>query len=101
LFLKIVSGLVHPGDIILQANGRDVKDPEKLQQAIEDSGEFIVFKIQPSSNLDSNGGNSDGHNALKSVNESKVRFLITVTLGYNEIGYNNFPVITNKLFPFS
>ncbi len=29
-----------------QANGRDVKDPEKLQKAIEESGDFIVFKIQ-------------------------------------------------------
>ena len=81
MLLKIVSGLVHPGDIILQANGRDVKDPEKLQQAIEDSGEFIVFKIQPSSNLDSNGGNSDGHHALKSVNESKVRLYINYFFG--------------------
>ena len=72
IVFKTVSGLVHPGDIILQANGRDVKDPEKLQQAIEDSGEFIVFKIQPSSNLDFNGGNAAGPQALKSVNESKV-----------------------------
>jgi C-terminal processing protease CtpA/Prc len=33
-------GLVQTGDIILQANGKDVKNPEE-------SGEFIVFKIRP------------------------------------------------------
>eukprot|EP00095_Tigriopus_kingsejongensis_P003278 maker-scaffold675_size187964-snap-gene-0.31 protein:Tk03278 transcript:maker-scaffold675_size187964-snap-gene-0.31-mRNA-1 annotation:"maguk p55 subfamily member 6" len=40
-------GLLNTGDIILQANGKDVKNPEDLQKAIEDSGEFIVFKIMP------------------------------------------------------
>jgi S1-C subfamily serine protease len=40
-------GLVQTGDIILQANGKDVKNPEELQKAIEESGEFIVFKIRP------------------------------------------------------
>eukprot|EP00094_Tigriopus_californicus_P003859 TCALIF_03714-PA protein Name:"Similar to Mpp6 MAGUK p55 subfamily member 6 (Mus musculus)" AED:0.12 eAED:0.12 QI:0/0.57/0.5/0.87/1/1/8/165/409 len=40
-------GLLQTGDIILQANGKDVKNPEELQKAIEDSGEFIVFKIMP------------------------------------------------------
>ncbi len=40
-------GLVQTGDIILQANGKDVKTPEELQKAIEESGEFIVFKIRP------------------------------------------------------
>lgn len=41
-------GLVKQGDTILQANGKDVKNPEELQRAIEDStSEFIVFKIRP------------------------------------------------------
>lgn len=40
-------GLLQTGDIILQANGKDVKNPEELQKAIEESGEFIVFKIMP------------------------------------------------------
>ena len=39
------------GDVILQANGKGVKDPEQLQTVIEESGEFVVFKIQPS-NID-------------------------------------------------
>ncbi len=41
-------GLLRTGDVILQANGKSIKDPEQLQTAIEDSGEFVVFKIQPS-----------------------------------------------------
>ena len=41
-------GLLRTGDTILQANGKTIKDPEQLQTAIEDSGEFVVFKIQPS-----------------------------------------------------
>ena len=49
-------GLVRPGDVILQANGKPVKDPEQLQQVIEDQDEsdnpFIVFKIQPSAVYD-------------------------------------------------
>ena len=57
---------------MFQANGRDVKDPEKLQQAIEESGEFIVFKIQPSSNLDSNGAMLSGPKAIKPTTDSKV-----------------------------
>ena len=40
-------GLVRTGDVIQQANGKDVKNPEELQKAIEESGEFIVFKIRP------------------------------------------------------
>ena len=41
-------GLLRTGDVILQANGKGVKDPEQLQTVIEESGEFVVFKIQPS-----------------------------------------------------
>ena len=41
-------GLLKTGDVILQANGKNVKDAEQLQTAIEESGLFIVFKIQPS-----------------------------------------------------
>ena len=41
-------GLLRTGDVILQANGKSIKDPEQLQTAIEESGEFVVFKIQPS-----------------------------------------------------
>jgi len=66
------TGLVHPGDVILQANGRDVKDPEKLQKAIEESGDFIVFKIQPSNADLLNGGISTGPLTSKTSNESKV-----------------------------
>lgn len=40
--------LLRTGDVILQANGKNIKDPEQLQTAIEESGEFVVFKIQPS-----------------------------------------------------
>lgn len=40
--------LLRPGDVILQCNGKDVKNPEELQKAIETSAsEFIVFKIRP------------------------------------------------------
>ena len=67
-----LQGLVHPGDVILQANGHDVKDPEKLQKAIEESGDFIVFKIQPS-NVDLEGGVIDGGpQTRKANNESNV-----------------------------
>ena len=41
-------GLLRTGDVILQANGKAVKDPEQLQSVIEESGTFVVFKIQPS-----------------------------------------------------
>ena len=42
-------GLVQTGDTILQCNGKDVKNPEELQKAIESApaSEFIVFKIRP------------------------------------------------------
>ena len=40
--------LLRTGDVILQANGKNIKDPEQLQTAIEESGPFVVFKIQPS-----------------------------------------------------
>jgi hypothetical protein len=71
--VTLVPGLVHPGDIILEANGREVKDPEKLQKAIEDSGEFIVFKIQPS-NADLNGGIVLSPQTSIASKESKVLF---------------------------
>ena len=46
-------GLVRPGDVILQANGKTVRDPEQLQEVIEESEDnFIVFKIQPSAIYD-------------------------------------------------
>ena len=49
-------GLVRPGDVILQANGKPVRNPEQLQEVIEDSDPdedpFIVFKIQPSAEID-------------------------------------------------
>ena len=41
-------GLLRTGDVILQANGKNIKDPEQLQTAIEESGPFVVFKILPS-----------------------------------------------------
>ena len=44
-------GLLKTGDVILQANGKNIKDPEQLQTAIEESGAFVVFKILPS-NID-------------------------------------------------
>ena len=44
-------GLFKTGDVILQANGKNIKDPEQLQTAIEESGAFVVFKILPS-NID-------------------------------------------------
>jgi len=40
-------GLLRPGDIILEANGTRVTDPEQLQTCIEESVEFINLKIQP------------------------------------------------------
>jgi len=40
-------GLLRPGDLILEANGERVKNPEQLQSLIEDSVEFITLKIQP------------------------------------------------------
>ena len=56
-----------------------MKDPEKLQQAIEESGEFIVFKIQPSSNLDSNGAMLSGPKAIKPSTDSKVLTLVVIS----------------------
>jgi len=44
-------GLLKTGDVILQASGKNIKDPEQLQTAIEESGAFVVFKILPS-NID-------------------------------------------------
>lgn len=40
-------GLLRPGDLILEANGERVKNPEQLQTLIEESVEFITLKIQP------------------------------------------------------
>jgi len=40
-------GLLRPGDLILEANGERVKNPEQLQSLIEESVEFITLKIQP------------------------------------------------------
>lgn len=44
--------LVRQGDVILQANGVDVKDPDKLLEIINKSNEFLVLKIQPSPVID-------------------------------------------------
>ena len=41
-------GLFKTGDVILQSNGKNIKDPEQLQTAIEELGAFVVFKILPS-----------------------------------------------------
>ena len=40
-------GLLRPGDVILEANSLRVKNPEQLQNIIEESPEFITLKIQP------------------------------------------------------
>ena len=50
-----------------------MKDPEKLQKAIEESGDFIIFKIQPSNADLLNGGIKSGPLTSKSSNESKVK----------------------------
>lgn len=44
-------GLLRPGDLILEANGNRVKNPEQLQEVIEESTEFITLKIQPTLSL--------------------------------------------------
>ena len=41
-------GLFKTGDVILQLNGKNIKDPEQLQTAIQELGAFVLFKILPS-----------------------------------------------------
>ncbi len=57
----------------LQVNGKDVKNPEKLQQAIEESEDFIVFKIQPTTSLELDQGPGSGSKLQKSSQDSQVR----------------------------
>jgi len=44
-------GLLRPGDLILEANGERVRNPEQLQLVIEEGTEFITLKIQPTLSL--------------------------------------------------
>jgi hypothetical protein len=47
-------GLLRPGDVIVEANGQKIKNPEQLQEILAgvDDDTFIVFKIQPSATED-------------------------------------------------
>ena len=38
-------GLLRPGDLILEANGIRMRTPEKLQNIIDESQEFMTLKI--------------------------------------------------------
>jgi len=48
-------GLLRPGDLILEANGERVRNPEQLQVVIEEGTEFITLKIQPTLSLTQGG----------------------------------------------
>ena len=65
-------GLLKPGDIILQANGKDVKNPEELQKAIEDSpSEFIVFKIRPNQDEEEEEEEGNAASTVKTAKQGK------------------------------
>lgn len=58
--------------LFMKVNGKDVKNPEKLQQAIEESDDFIVFKIQPTTSLDFDQGAGSTVKMQKSSQDSQV-----------------------------
>ena len=47
-------GLLRPGDLILEANGIRMRTPEKLQNIIDESQEFMTLKIQPTLSVSQN-----------------------------------------------
>ncbi|XP_012270090.1 MAGUK p55 subfamily member 2 [Orussus abietinus] len=53
-------GLVRVGEVILEVNGKSVRDPEELQIAIQDAKENLSLKLAP-------GISSDGNRPLKST----------------------------------
>lgn len=81
-------GLLQTGDIILQANGKDVKNPEELQKVIEESGEFIVFKIRPNTVEDTAGAQESD---LKPVKAGRGKYFVRAMFDYNPEDDNLLP----------
>lgn len=53
-------GLMRPGEVILEVNGKSVRNPDELQQAIQDAKENLSLKVAP-------GVAADGSRPVKST----------------------------------
>lgn len=53
-------GLVRPGEVILEVNGKSVRNPDELQLAIQDAKENLTLKLAP-------GIAEDGNRPIKST----------------------------------
>lgn len=53
-------GLLRPGEVILEVNGRSVRNPDQLQEAIQESHDHLTLKLAP-------GIASDNNSLLKSA----------------------------------
>lgn len=47
-------GLLRTGEVILEVNGKHIRNPEELQQAIQDAKENLSLKLAPGIATDSN-----------------------------------------------
>lgn len=47
-------GLLRAGEVILEVNGKHIRNPEELQQAIQDAKENLSLKVAPGIATDSN-----------------------------------------------
>lgn len=53
-------GLLRSGEVILEVNGKEVQNPEELQEAIHEAKENLTLKLAP-------GIATDGNRPLKST----------------------------------
>ncbi|XP_014213419.1 MAGUK p55 subfamily member 6 isoform X2 [Copidosoma floridanum] len=47
-------GLMRPGEVILEVNGQSVRNPDELQQTIQEAKENLTLKLAPGINSDAN-----------------------------------------------
>lgn len=64
-------GLLRVGEVILEVNSKQVRNPDELQQAIQDAKENLSLKVAP-------GIASDGNRSLKSTVSDWIRRCHTV-----------------------
>lgn len=76
-------GLLRTGEVILEVNGKEVRNPEELQEAIHEAKENLSLKLAP-------GIASDGNRPLKST-VSKLCIIL-----YDESNVKNFSLLSES-----
>lgn len=62
-------GLLRTGEVILEVNGKDVRSPEELQEAIHEAKENLTLKLAA-------GITNDGNRPVKSTVSKTIQILI-------------------------